>query len=102
IAGAEALVVGDPRASGTQIGPLISSEAADRVESWVRNAEQAGAKLHTPLDRDGACIRPVILTEVSPDMQVSCAEIFGPVVSVLPFDSFDQVIASANASPFGL
>jgi succinate-semialdehyde dehydrogenase/glutarate-semialdehyde dehydrogenase len=102
VAGAQALVVGDPTAPDTHIGPLVSNQAADRVESWVRDAESKGAKLHAPIVRNGACIRPVILSNVSPDMQVSCAEIFGPVVSVLPFDSFDQVVARANASPFGL
>lgn len=102
IASADALKVGDPAAPGTQVGPVVSEAAADRIQAWVEEAVAMGATAHTKWHRDGATIRPVVLTEVSHNMQVSCAEIFGPVVSIIPFDSIDEVIARANASPFGL
>ncbi|MBB3979627.1 succinate-semialdehyde dehydrogenase/glutarate-semialdehyde dehydrogenase [Rhizobium azooxidifex] len=102
IAGAKAMVVGDPRDAATVVGPLVSLAAAERVERWVQEAEGAGARLLTPLERSGACLRPIVLTGVAADMRVTCEEIFGPVVSVLPFDDFEEVIARANASPFGL
>lgn len=102
VAGANALKVGDPGAPGTQIGPLVSEAAADRVEAWVREAEAQGAKRHTDFRRDGASISPIVLTDVSGDMRVTCAEIFGPVLSIMPFDDFEQVIERANASAFGL
>lgn len=102
IEGANALTIGDPRQEETQVGPLISTIAADRVEKWVRQAEADGATMHLPFIRNGAAIHPVILSNVSPKMQVTCEEIFGPVVSILPFRSFDEVVERANASSFGL
>ncbi|SFZ86044.1 succinate-semialdehyde dehydrogenase / glutarate-semialdehyde dehydrogenase [Devosia enhydra] len=102
IAGADALKVGDPAAPGIQVGPLVSDAAADRVQAWVEEAIAMGATAHTRWWREGASIRPVVLTDVSPEMRVTCAEIFGPVLSIIPFDDFDEVIARANASPFGL
>jgi succinate-semialdehyde dehydrogenase/glutarate-semialdehyde dehydrogenase len=102
VEGANALKIGDPRQAETQIGPLISPAAADRVEKWVRQAEAEGARMHLPFIREGSAIHPVILSNVSPSMRVTCEEIFGPVVSILPFQSFDEVIERANASPFGL
>jgi succinate-semialdehyde dehydrogenase/glutarate-semialdehyde dehydrogenase len=102
VAGAQAIRVGDPRSADTDVGPLVSMAAADRVEAWVRDAQAMGARLLTSLERQGACIRPVVLIDVAPEMRVACEEIFGPVVSVLPFEDFDEVIARANASPFGL
>ena len=102
VSGAQAMVVGDPRDAATVVGPLVSLAAAERVERWVREAEEKGARLLMPLQRTGACLRPVVLTDVSADMRVTCEEIFGPVVSVLPFDDFEDVIERANASPFGL
>lgn len=102
VSGAQAMVVGDPRDAATVVGPLVSLAAAERVERWVREAEEKGARLLTPLQRTGACLRPVVLMDVSADMRVTCEEIFGPVVSVLPFDDFEDVIERANASPFGL
>jgi succinate-semialdehyde dehydrogenase/glutarate-semialdehyde dehydrogenase len=102
VEGANALKIGDPSQAETQIGPLISLAAADRVEKWVRQAEAEGARMHLPFIREGSAIHPVILSNVSPSMRVTCEEIFGPVVSILPFQSFDEVIERANASPFGL
>ncbi|KAA0969800.1 aldehyde dehydrogenase family protein [Aureimonas fodinaquatilis] len=102
VRGANAMTVGSPAAAGTVIGPLISLESADRVEAWVREAEAQGARLATPFKREGSLIHPVILTDVKPDMRISCEEVFGPVLAVLPFDEFAEVIERANASPFGL
>lgn len=96
------MVVGDPLEADTLIGPLISASAADRVEHWVREAEAAGARPHMPWRRERSAIGPVILTDVTPDMRVGCAEIFGPVVSLLPFEDFDEAIERVNATPYGL
>jgi acyl-CoA reductase-like NAD-dependent aldehyde dehydrogenase len=99
---ADALRIGDPALASTDIGPLISRAAADRVESWIQEAVTGGARLLTQSGRDGACLRPAVLTGASPEMRLSCEEVFGPVVSLHPFDDFDAAIGYANRSQYGL
>jgi acyl-CoA reductase-like NAD-dependent aldehyde dehydrogenase len=101
-AGGQALKIGDPRSAATDVGPLVSVAAAQRVEAWVKEAAAQGAR--TPLlgERDGACYTPTALTDVTADMRVTCEEIFGPVVSIIPFDEFGEAIERVNASPYGL
>ena len=101
-AAAAALVVGDPRDPRTDVGPMISEREASRAEAWVREAVAAGATLVHGGTRDGAILHPTILAGVSASMRVSCEEIFAPVVSVIPYDTFDDAIAQANATPYGL
>src|SRR5207302_1786616 len=78
----EALVVGDPHDPDTDVGPLIDSGALDRVDTWVREALEGGARALTGAKRDDPCYRPTVLADVRPDMKVSCREVFGPVVTV--------------------
>lgn len=99
---AEALAIGDPLAAGTDIGPLISPAAADRVEAWIEEAVAAGAKRLTRPGRDGTCLRPTVLTDVSDDARISCEEVFGPIVSLIPFDDFGAAIERVNRSRYGL
>jgi succinate-semialdehyde dehydrogenase/glutarate-semialdehyde dehydrogenase len=93
---------GDPRIPATRVGPLISQEAARRVESWIHEACDAGATAVTGGVREGSVVAPTILNRVRRDMKVVDQEVFGPVVSMLPFDSIDQALAGANDSPYGL
>jgi acyl-CoA reductase-like NAD-dependent aldehyde dehydrogenase len=97
-----ALRVGDPHAPETDVGPMISEKDAIRAETWVREAVAQGARVLEGGVRDGAVMRPTILTDVRPDMKVACEEIFAPVLSVIPFDSFDAAVEAVNAVPFGL
>ena len=101
-AAAAALVVGDPRDPRTDVGPMISEREAMRAESWVCEAVAAGATLLHGGKREGAILHPTILAGVTPAMRVSCEEIFAPVVSISAYDGFDDAIAQANGTPFGL
>ena len=101
-AAAAALRVGDPRDPATDVGPMISEQEATRAETWVRDAVAAGATLVHGGTRQGAVLHPTILADVNPCMRVVCEEIFAPVVSIVPYDGFDDAIAQANATPFGL
>ncbi len=93
---------GDPRDAATRIGPLISIAAAERVEAIVREAQVAGAQVHCGARRQGPVYAATILTDCGPGMRAMDEEIFGPVVSVIPFDTLDEAVAGANDTPFGL
>jgi succinate-semialdehyde dehydrogenase/glutarate-semialdehyde dehydrogenase len=102
VAAAAAVRCGDPAEAGTGVGPLITRAAADRVATWVRRASDAGATVLTGGTRDGSVITPVVLTDVDDSMDVMCSEVFGPVVSVLPYDDLADAVAHANDTPYGL
>ncbi|WP_114964300.1 aldehyde dehydrogenase family protein [Alkalilacustris brevis] len=97
-----ALAHGDPHAEGTFTGPLISEEAARRVELWVEEAIAQGATRLAGGPRKGAVVPPTLLADITPDMRVGRCEIFGPVICLRPFDDFNEAIAAVNATPFGL
>jgi len=99
---ARALRTGDPMDEKTDAGPLITRQAAERVESWVKDAAHSGAKVLCGGGREGSIVAPAVLTETRPDMNVNCREVFGPVVTVEPFDDFDRVLAAVNSTPYGL
>jgi len=98
----EALVTGDPWNDKTQVGPLVSEAAADRVEEWIKEAVAAGATVLTGGTREGTTIAPTVLTDVPEDAKVSCAEVFGPVVIVQRVPDVDAAFALVNESRFGL
>jgi succinate-semialdehyde dehydrogenase/glutarate-semialdehyde dehydrogenase len=97
-----ALKVGDPHDPSTDVGPMISEREAARAESWVREAVAGGARLVAGGRRDGALLYPTIIANVQRSMRVVCEEIFAPVVSMMPFTSFDEALEAVNATPFGL
>jgi succinate-semialdehyde dehydrogenase / glutarate-semialdehyde dehydrogenase len=97
-----ALKVGDPRDPQTVVGPMISEAEATRAERWVRDAVSQGATVLEGGERRGALLPPTVLVAVTPAMSVMCEEIFAPVVSVIPFDAFDDAIAQINSTSFGL
>jgi len=98
----KALQVGDPLEEKTDVGPMITLDDAKRVESWVTEAVEAGAKLLTGGKRDAAVYAPTVLTGTQPSMRVNCFEVFAPVVTVEPYDSFEEALAAVNNSTFGL
>ncbi|MEV4383334.1 aldehyde dehydrogenase family protein [Streptosporangium sp. NPDC049644] len=98
----EALVVGDPADEKTQVGPLVSVEAAERVEQWVGEAVAAGARLLAGGTRDGATVAPTVLADVPADAKVSCEEVFGPVMIVQTVSGVDEAFATVNDSKYGL
>jgi succinate-semialdehyde dehydrogenase/glutarate-semialdehyde dehydrogenase len=102
VAATRGLRVGDPRDPQTVVGPMISEAEAARAQRWVEEAVAAGARLVTGGTRQGALLQPTVLIDVRRDMRVLCEEIFAPVMSVIPFDTLDEVIAEVNATEFGL
>ena len=97
------LKVGNPQDMGTDIGCLVSEEAAIEVERQVNETIAAGAKLVIGGKRNGAFYEPTILDNVTPDMEVAKdMEIFGPVITVIGFDDLDEAVKIANSSVYGL
>lgn len=96
------LVLGNPLDEATDIGPVINEAAAERIDRWIAEAVAQGATVAAGGVRQGALYRPTILENVTDTMQVMCAEVFGPVVALVPFDDFDAALAAADSSPFGL
>jgi succinate-semialdehyde dehydrogenase/glutarate-semialdehyde dehydrogenase len=96
------LKVGDPHSATTDVGPMISEEAAIRAETWIREAVAGGARLLVGGCRDRALLSPAVLADVTPSMRVMCEEVFAPVMSIVPYRSFDDVLVEVNATPFGL
>lgn len=99
---AAAMKAGDPRASDTSVGPMIDIAEAERAERWVDEAVADGAKVRFGGRRDGALFAPTVLLGVDDEMRVMREEIFAPVVSLVPFESFDKVIEDVNGTPYGL
>ena len=94
---------GNPQDMSTDIGCLVSEEAAIEVERQVNETIKAGATLVCGGKRNGAFYEPTILDNVTPDMEVAKdMEIFGPVISVIGFDDLDEAIEIANQSIYGL
>jgi acyl-CoA reductase-like NAD-dependent aldehyde dehydrogenase len=99
--------MGDPMDERTQIGPIIVPDQWQRIDSLVQSGVKSGAKLVAGGGRpahinDGYFYAPTILDNVTPDMAVASEEIFGPVVSVMPFDTEADATALANDTEFGL
>ncbi len=101
-AAARRLRIGDPAESTTDIGPLISTGEAERVETWVAQARSGGAKVLSGGRRQGASLEPTVLREPAPDSDVVCREVFGPVVSVMPIATIDEAIQKYNETGYGL
>lgn len=98
----KALKVGDPRDADVDVGPMITLSDAERAESWVTDAKNKGATVLYGGSRDGLLFQPTIMTETAPDMKVNCEEVFAPVVTVSPYDTWDDAVAIINDSPYGL
>jgi acyl-CoA reductase-like NAD-dependent aldehyde dehydrogenase len=98
----EALRLGDPGDEETDIGPVIDEDARDRILSWIEEARNAGADVLTGGDLEGDLIRPTVIANASPDLQVSCEEVFGPVCTVSQYDSLEEAIELANGTRYGL
>ena len=96
------LRMGDPRDPQTVAGPLIDDAAADRVEAWLREAVERGARVLTGGDRDGRFIRPAVVTNVRRDAKIAREEVFGPVVVVETYDRFEDAVARVEDSRYGI
>ena len=107
-AAAEKATPGDPFEDGTRLGPLVSEAQRERVRGYIKKGEEEGAKLVTggvePPDglESGYFVRPTVFSEVKPDMTIAQEEIFGPVLSIIPYDSEDEAAEIANSTIYGL
>ena len=98
---AEKLVVGDPLDEKTEVGPLIQEKEVDRVDQWVKEAQDEGAKILTGGKKIGAtCYAPTVILNPSDKTNVSAYEIFGPVINIYSFKDRLEAIARANLTPF--
>jgi aldehyde dehydrogenase (NAD+) len=97
--------VGDPFDPKTTQGPQVSEEQFDKVMEYIEAGRDQGAKILTGGGRvgnKGYFIEPTIFTDVSDDMKIACEEIFGPVMSIIPFKNIDEVIERGNRTMYGL
>jgi acyl-CoA reductase-like NAD-dependent aldehyde dehydrogenase len=105
---AETYTPGDPFEKTTRLGPLVSDVQRTRVRTYIAKGEEEGAKLLTGgadapdgLDK-GYFVKPTVFSDVTPDMTIAREEIFGPVLSILPYDTEDEAIRIANDTIYGL
>jgi acyl-CoA reductase-like NAD-dependent aldehyde dehydrogenase len=102
VAAARALPTGDPRDPETFLGPMIDEREAIRVEAWIEEAVTAGARVLCGGERRGALVTATVMEAVPKDQRVWCREVFGPVVVLRPFATFDEALAEVNDSDYGL
>jgi acyl-CoA reductase-like NAD-dependent aldehyde dehydrogenase len=102
LAGVKQLRVGDPLQETTDLGPLIRESDAVRASQWIEEAVRGGARLLCGGHRTGAMLEPTVLTATRPEMKVNSQEIFAPVVTIEPYDNFQDAVRQINASPYGL
>jgi acyl-CoA reductase-like NAD-dependent aldehyde dehydrogenase len=96
------LVSGNPELEDTDVGPIVRLAEAERVESWIKEAMDGGARLIAGGERNGSVVTPAILTGTKSGMKIRDEEAFGPVVIVEPYTDFEDALAEANHSRFGL
>ena len=98
----EALKIGDPADEETDVGPVIDEDARERILEWIAEARDGGAEILAGGEERDGLIAPTVIAGASPELKVSCEEIFGPVVTVNAFDSLDEAIELANSTRYGL
>ncbi|MFZ9053537.1 MAG: aldehyde dehydrogenase family protein [Woeseiaceae bacterium] len=105
---ANATVVGNPREAGVEVGPLVSDVQWNKVQTLIQKGIDEGATLAAggtgkPEGRDrGYYVRPTVFANVTNDMTIAREEIFGPVLSIIPYDDEDEAVRIANDTPYGL
>ena len=96
------LRVGNPESEETDMGPVIDENNAQRIENWIKEAVEAGAKLAVGGTRDYTLVQPTVLLETPKNTNIMNEELFGPAVAVNSFESFDEAIEEANSTRYGL
>jgi aldehyde dehydrogenase (NAD+) len=101
------LKVGDPADPATQVGPLVAKRQQDRVESYIAIGQEEGAKVvtggsHSSGQQRGWYVAPTVFADVDPSMRIAREEIFGPVLSVIPYEDEEHAVRIANDSDYGL
>ena len=98
----EQLKVGDPMDPTVDVGPVIDSGRGRPDRRWVEEAEAQGAEVLTGGKADGPFFQPTLLSRTTPEMKVRCEEVFGPVVTISPYETFEDALAEVNNSKYGL
>ncbi|WP_282168433.1 aldehyde dehydrogenase [Ruegeria atlantica] len=102
---ASAIRLGDPLQPETRVGPLCTAAQVRKIENTLSKAQGQGATIHfggKAADRPGNYMNPTLVECVSPETETLKIEMFGPVMSLLPFDTEEEAIALANSTPYGL
>ena len=103
---AAAITLGDPRDEAVKMGPLVNKSQLEKVLGYIDIGKKEGATLicggQRLANNDGYFVEPTVFADVTDDMTIAKEEIFGPVMSVLDFDTEEEVITRANATEFGL
>ncbi len=102
IAKTEQQTMGDPLDEKTDIGPMITSAEALRVQEWLNEATAMGAEIATGGTTEGNFVHPTVLINVAKEMKVMKNEIFGPVVCIIPYNEYEHALAMANDTKYGL
>lgn len=102
IAETKRLKVGDPSDEKTDVSAMISPKEVNRIREWIDEAKNAGAVVATGGNFSEYHLEPTVMTNVKPDMNVICKEVFAPIVSIVPYKTLDEAIGYVNDSDFGL
>ena len=98
----ESLKVGDPMDPTVDVGPVIQAQEVERIQGWVDEAVSQGAQVLTGGTGEGPIFQPTLIADVKPEMKVCREEVFGPVVTISPYQTFDDALRSVNDSKYGL
>ena len=98
----ESLKVGDPMDPTVDVGPVIQAQEVERIQGWVDEAVSQGAQVLTGGTGEGPIFHPTLIADVKPEMKVCREEVFGPVVTISPYQTFDDALRSVNDSKYGL
>lgn len=101
-AAATKLKMGDPKNDDTDLGPMVDTESAEKVEVWIKEAVGSGARLVIGGKRNGRMMEPTLLENVTANMKVCCNEVFAPVAVLFKYSDFKKMVAEINNSEFGL
>jgi len=94
--------IGDPMNKDTEVGPMITEDAAKRALSWIDEAKNQGGKILIGGTRKGSIVQPTVISNIKKNMKVFCEEAFAPIVVIEKYDDFNQALAYVNDSRYGL
>src|SRR2546425_7399282 len=100
--GVAKLKVGDPKDPATVVGPVIDAANADRILSWISEAKAAGARVLAGGTKQGNLVAPTVVADAEKNLKISCQEVFGPLVTLARYRDFEEAVAAADDSSYGL
>jgi acyl-CoA reductase-like NAD-dependent aldehyde dehydrogenase len=98
----ESLKVGDPMDPTVDVGPVIAKGEVTRIKEWVEEAVSQGAEVLVGGIGEGSIFQPTLLAHVTPEMKVCREEVFGPVVTISPYQTYEDALATVSDSRYGL